>query len=694
MKGEKPGYSQVKPALCSAFNPYYSTVSTISPAAWASIQSYAYTGGHAVAADGAPVLSAEDSLYPHSTKWRKKTSVGGLVTSYHHHLLVMGGFCEPLRCRAQRREQRAPTPCAKWGPPKMWRSDENSCRATALPYGRRPARGGAAPTPNGHTSPTHSFSNYLAARATSHGLSDTLKKLRTRNLSCLLTSRNPAKRRAKGPSTLEGQQPSHKALKSTSGPIQLPADRNASPLTSTAENLSSSDSDDDFDEEEVEVDRPTRPIPRSYSLAPSPAPTPSAAAQSPPPQSPADTTMGDGDDDMNAAAAGPPFVLPTARVLAAIVPAARARNPHLKSQTASATPAVDPNLGRAHIQHNAGQFPAHIMENGRMVKDIMPTQLDDFKESTDHKFLLPLANGGDHLFNVTFETPLATQIEAALRTLAPDGNIRVRIPIPDPDARRNSKYSGPSSAMVEVSDDAGAAAITAQKTFGVHSGLGFWAHDFDANADVVIWCFGHFDMVVPGGDPADIEANARGGFIRAAYEDGPIYRRLDQATQAKGGDAKRRVFEPVVVGYIEPVTTNAAEQEELNSLLRRLTFYAGNYGFTTRSPLGHAPECALCKTADHPAFLCPYSKPELGWWGPPAQLSELPPENPLYIGGGGGNNDGGGGRGRGGASRGYSRGGGNRGSPYGRGGGYGYRGGGGWRNTRGGGRGRGNARGY
>jgi hypothetical protein len=263
--------------------------------------------------------------------------------------------------------------------------------------------------------------------------------------------------------------------------------------------------------------------------------------------------------------------------------------------------------------------------------------------------------------------------------------------------------------MVEVSDDAGAAAITAQKTFGVHSGLGFWAHDFDANANVVIWCFGHFDMVVPGGDPADIEANTCGGFIRAAYEDGPIYRRLDQATQAKGGDAKRRVFEvlnsvhfkllphpekPVVVGYIEPVTTNAAEQEELNSLLRRLTFYAGNYGFTTRSPLGHTPECALCKTADHPAFLCPYSKPELGWWGPPAQLSELPPENPLYIGGGGGNNDGGGGRGRGGASRGYSRGGGNRGSPYGRGGGYGYRGGGGWRNTRGGGRGRGNARGY
>ncbi|KAJ7890235.1 hypothetical protein B0H13DRAFT_2531409 [Mycena leptocephala] len=225
-------------------------------------------------------------------------------------------------------------------------------------------------------------------------------------------------------STLEGQQPSHKALKSTSGPIQLPADRNTSPLTSTAENLSSSDSDDDFDEE-VEVDRPTRPIPRSYSLAPSPVPTPSATAQSPPPQSPidpqspADTTMGDGDDDMNAAAAGRPFVLPRARALAAIVPAARARNPHLKFQTAGATPAVDPSLGRAHIQHNAGQFPAHVMENARMLKDIMPTQVDDFKESTDHKFLLPLANGGDHLFNVAFETPLATQIEAALRTLAP-----------------------------------------------------------------------------------------------------------------------------------------------------------------------------------------------------------------------------------------------------------------------------------
>jgi hypothetical protein len=80
MKGKKPGCSQLKPALCSAFNPYYSPAVPApspqsAPPVAVLIQSYAYTGGHAVAADGAHVLSAEDSLYPHSTNWRKKTNV-------------------------------------------------------------------------------------------------------------------------------------------------------------------------------------------------------------------------------------------------------------------------------------------------------------------------------------------------------------------------------------------------------------------------------------------------------------------------------------------------------------------------------------------------------------------------------------------------------------------------------------------
>ncbi|KAJ6614191.1 hypothetical protein B0H10DRAFT_1950839 [Mycena sp. CBHHK59/15] len=173
-----------------------------------------------------------------------------------------------------------------------------------------------------------------------------------------------------------------------------------------------------------------------------------------------------------------PFVLPSARTLADVIAAAHSQNPHLQLQPAQAALPINPKLNLMLFQQNVGTFPSHIITNAQLMRDITPTQLANFEESPHHKFALSVTNGSDHaLFRVAYETPLDAQVETVLHTLSPYGALKVRLPLADPNSARINKYGGPSSIMVEVGNNAGAAAIRAQTTFGVHPGVAFWATD-------------------------------------------------------------------------------------------------------------------------------------------------------------------------------------------------------------------------
>jgi hypothetical protein len=166
------------------------------------------------------------------------------------------------------------------------------------------------------------------------------------------------------------------------------------------------------------------------------------------------------------------------------------------------------------------------------------------------------------------------------------------------------------------------------------------------------------------------------------------------ATQARGGPAPQRVFDtlntihaefiwypdrsPVLVMYLEPLTDNVAEMEELYAVLRTMQFFGGNFGFNPHLRYGELPECAVCESPDHPSFACHYTNTDPKWWGPPGQLSKLPNNNPLIAGHGGGRGGGGGGGGNNGGGGGGNNDRGNSGSGFGRGGsGRGRSGGGG-----------------
>ncbi|KAJ7208682.1 hypothetical protein GGX14DRAFT_395836 [Mycena pura] len=490
----------------------------------------------------------------------------------------------------------------------------------------------------------------------------------------------------------------------------------------------------DSDSDEADGERTYRPLPsRANSRGPSPTPAP------PQPHSEVDEADVEMTDDINGANNGVinptpggedqppptsgPFNLPDEDAIAAEIPAARENNPCLKPLPAQPAPQINQELGRAPFQHSAGQLPRHVITNTTALANIAKPQLEGHIKKAGHKFFLVVANGGNHVLNdVRFETPLEEQATTALRAICPNGKLVVTKAIPDPNsANGGGKYGGPKSLLALVEDDAGAAAIRGQTVFGIHDAFSFFAHDMVANKPVRRGSIGAWTLVnIPrGANPAHIEAAARGAYITVAFNNTGVYRLLDQVTQNDGGDPKRRIFDalntihfkylphpekPAVVAYLSPPTENEDELERLHSSMHTIKFMSSDYAFTPMaSQLGLPSDCALCKMADHPSYLCPYADPELGWWGPPGQLSALPESNPLFLPGlhnthgrGGGN---GGNRG---ASRSGGYGGNNwergrgaysRGTPRG-GDGYSVRGNGsrGWYNNQGNGRGRG--RGY
>ncbi|KAJ7893839.1 hypothetical protein B0H14DRAFT_3427133 [Mycena olivaceomarginata] len=324
------------------------------------------------------------------------------------------------------------------------------------------------------------------------------------------------------------------------------------------------------------------------------------------------------------------FVMPTTAVLMAHTPPSRARNPSLLFQAAQPAPPVDVDLGRARFQHNNGQFRNHTVTNDAMTRGIAPSQLEDFLSSPGTKILLPIANGGRQFFQVNFETPLDDQIKLAQRALAPTSEINIRLPVPaNQYTSGTAKYGGPRSVLVDIDDATEAAAVVANKTYALHEGLAFWAHDYHANAATRNWAFAHYSSMVevPAGTPDHIiEASARTGLIQTAYKNQAAFHKVDVATQARGGPAPHRVFDafntmhaefvrypgrsPVVIMYLEPLTDNAVEMEEL---------YARN---------GEPPECVVCESADHPSYACHYTNMDPKWWGPSGQLSDSPTTTP------------------------------------------------------------------
>ncbi|KAJ7854133.1 hypothetical protein B0H13DRAFT_2579213 [Mycena leptocephala] len=390
-----------------------------------------------------------------------------------------------------------------------------------------------------------------------------------------------------------------------------------------------------------------------------------------------------------------PFVPMTERELVDFVPASRLHCPHRKKVPAGPAPPIDPTLQRASVQQHTGQIPSHYAPNSILIQNIAPTQLAAFEAAPGAKLIITPQNSGDQvLFRVKRDVPIETQILGVLKLLAPTSTIDIWIPVPAPGATSSDKYDGPVSLLATVSSRAEADALVAYNGYGCNTALGFFVKDYEANKAVQTHTASQYTVGIKGGDPEDIRKWARAAMVQAVLNDSDAVTNVAQLTQGRDGSTAKRVFDaintidaeylphdvtPTVTFYWPPLTTNADEQETLYARTRDYELFAGRYAFAPRARRGKMSICVCCKRDDHPSFKCRYGHPEVGWWGPLAQLNDLPNDHPLNTlipapaTTGGGANRGRGGRG--------GRGGHGRGSPYGRGN---NRGGRGWYRGRGG----------
>ncbi|KAJ7749917.1 hypothetical protein B0H16DRAFT_863069 [Mycena metata] len=356
-------------------------------------------------------------------------------------------------------------------------------------------------------------------------------------------------------------------------------------------------------------------------------------AAAPPPQAPAAAAPAPVVIPIHNVPAPAPFVLPDEATIAAHVPQAAARNPHLQALTPQGAPPVDAE-GRAHFQQLDPRFRPLVRTNAQLEEHIAETHLAAWKATPYRHITITVANGGDQLFNkVDWDVPLEDKFHAALRTLAPDGVLTVEAPVPttmEGAQITGSKYRGSSTLLVTVESNAGADAICAQHVLGLDPSAGGWAIDHAANVGKRIWVLAHHTISRGKGTKEEIEASGRAGIVRATYKCREAFLKVDQGTAYRGGPAEQRVFDalntihceyipdaktPVLVTYMEPVGSEQ-DHENLAKVVRKLNFAAGRFGFTTRSAQGHAKECVLCKGADHPSFKCPYKEDNYRLVGP------------------------------------------------------------------------------
>ncbi|KAJ7625729.1 hypothetical protein FB45DRAFT_1084206 [Roridomyces roridus] len=398
---------------------------------------------------------------------------------------------------------------------------------------------------------------------------------------------------------------------------------------------------------------PPPPAPPAPAPAPAPAPIPQQPALvNPQPNNLPFANPANAQPPPPAPAAQPPapvqFAMPSVAELAAVIPAAKANNPHLRFQPAQPAPhpapIINPGQPQIKVQHNRGFFPNVVVPNSILKRDVGVTQWDTIAGGNNAMALL-MADGGNQLMATELPVPMQDRLRGAIRTVAARGPIEINLAVRSDPVTTHGKYGGPVIAFVEVDDNGDAAAILAQCTFAVDNALAFWAISIHANRNTVSWCFAYYRMAHAGGNVLQILALVRGHIIHVAFRNMAIYHQLDRITQGRVGDADSRVFGVlntvhfdmiqrdgvwVVAGYMEPPTNDELELQALYALFRPLKLHAGKWSFEpmTRE---NQDECVLCKGSDHPSFMCPYSNPELVWWGPPGQIKELPSDNPIVA---------------------------------------------------------------
>ncbi|KAJ6526851.1 hypothetical protein DFH09DRAFT_1328342 [Mycena vulgaris] len=223
--------------------------------------------------------------------------------------------------------------------------------------------------------------------------------------------------------------------------------------------------------------------------------------------------------------------------------------------------------------------------------------------------------GGQHLFNLL--PNLLPDVQRSLSVYGDTTQIKLHRPVPaEVQTTGSEKYMPPYSIIAKVVDPDISRSIEEQGPIAVTQQVAYHVVSLAATKDP--WVVGIWNAP-PANTPAEeaeIIALSCTALTFAIVDDPDAFRLADQLTQGPGAAASpmERIFNatasidakywqhetnPCITLYMAPISANAEAVEQLNTLLRMKTLIIDLASLTPKSRTGEAPECVLCKAADH-----------------------------------------------------------------------------------------------
>ncbi|KAJ7022463.1 hypothetical protein C8F04DRAFT_1272573 [Mycena alexandri] len=325
----------------------------------------------------------------------------------------------------------------------------------------------------------------------------------------------------------------------------------------------------------------------------------------------------------------------------------REDNGYLGTQAPMDTPPVNAE-GKTIIQRNDGTNPNLVLTVNQVLHGIHPTQRVFIQENWNDILMFVMFLGGQSFFakygNVINDVYDALSGYHAFNRELVD----IYHAVPDNEEPIVGAYGGPKVLIAHLKHEGMAqthaikTVLSGQRTFACTDILGWHAVNLEEAVGLRDYALASYAVSTEGATPPSSNDTRAAGRGSSSLRPPSSCRTLttiqegDQQTQALSNaslqeriedlvwtiDAKYFDHEtdPIVTIYMRPITDNPADHERIARLMRPRSFHMGPLSFTPKAYHNEAPECVICTSGDHFAYLCPFTRLP-AFWGPKKQIS-------------------------------------------------------------------------
>ncbi|KAJ7027445.1 hypothetical protein C8F04DRAFT_1267012 [Mycena alexandri] len=276
----------------------------------------------------------------------------------------------------------------------------------------------------------------------------------------------------------------------------------------------------------------------------------------------------------------------------------REDNGYLGTQAPMDTPPVNAE-GRTTIQRNDGTNPNLVLTVNQVLHGIHPTQRVFIQENWNNILMFVMFLGGQSFFAKYGN--VINDVYDALSGYHAFNRELVDIYHAVPDGEEPIHEGMAQTHAIKT-------VLSGQRTFACMEILGWHAVNLEEAVGLRDYALASYALVQEGDQQTQALSNAS------------LQERIEDLVWTIDAKYFNHETDPIVTIYMRPITDNPANHERIARLMRPRSFHMGPLSFTPKAYHNEAPECVICTSGDHFAYLCPLTRLP-AFWGPKKQIS-------------------------------------------------------------------------